>query len=400
MKALGCGLLFVSAVWGQSLAGTWDATVVSGGVPVPFRMEFATQGTQVQAWFFNADARTPSTFGRLENGSLLLRFDHLGTRLEAKWNDGHLEGTYYGDKKTGTLAFRAQPASAQPETQGSAPSIAGEWEIAHVKSGKGEAAWRFLVQQSGADVTATVLRVDGDMGALSGRYRNGKFVLSHFSGARSALLLIEPQADGSLHLKLNRDTEYRAVRPKEARAEGLPAPTDPDLHTSMKDPAEPFRFSFRDLNGRAISESDPRFRDKVVIVSILGSWCPNCHDEAPFLAELDRSYRDRGLAIVGLAFEEADQLADPVRLRAFVEQYGIGYPMLVCGEPDQASEKMPQLRNFDAWPTILLLGRDGRVRKVHAGFPSGGSGAVYTQTKQQITADVESLLAEDTVSAR
>ena len=401
MKTLALSVFLVPALFGQSFTGMWDATVVSGGVTVPFRMQFANDGAQVQAWFFNVDDKTPSTFGRFENGSLLLKFDHLGTRLEAKWKDGHLEGMYYGGRKTGNLPFRAEPASAKHEgAGGTAPSIGGEWEILQVKSGKGESAWRFLVQQSGSDVTATILRVDGDTGGISGTYRDAKFVLSHFSGARAALLLVEPRRDGTLHLTMNGSTEYKAVRPTEARAEGLTGPTDPERHTGVKDPSEPFRFSFRDLNGKVVSQDDPRYRNKVVIVSILGSWCPNCHDEAPYLAELYRRYREQGLEIVGLAFEEADQLEDPVRLRAFVKQYGIEYPMLVCGEPDQASEKMPQLKNFDAWPTILLLGRDGRVRQVHAGFPSAGSGAVYAQTRHEIAASVEKLLAETTVSSR
>src|SRR5262249_28365151 len=157
---------------------------------------------------------------------------------------------------------------------------------------------------------------------------------------------------------------------------------------------EPFHFSFKDVNGKVVSNDDARFKGKVVIVSILGSWCPNCHDEAPFLAELYRSYRAKGLEIVGLSFEEEDQLANPERLRAFVKSYGIDYPMLVCGLPDEATKKMPQLDGFDAWPTVLLLGRDGRVRQIHAGFPSRGSGDVFFQTKRDLTASVERLLAE------
>ena len=163
----------------------------------------------------------------------------------------------------------------------------------------------------------------------------------------------------------------------------------------MKDSSEPFRFSFMDLNGNLVSNTDARFRNKVVVVSILGSWCPNCHDEAPFLAELYRSYRDKGLEIVGFSFEEEDQLSDPERLRAFVKTYGIDYPMLVCGIPDDASKKMPQLQGFDAWPTVLLLGRDGRARQIHAGFPSPASGNVYRQTKADLTASIERVLAEN-----
>src|SRR5262245_10737715 len=104
--------------------------------------------------------------------------------------------------------------------------MAGEWELHGTGSGKGESAWRFLVQQHGADVTATIQRVGGDTGALAGRYRDGKFVLSHFSGARANLLEVELRGD-ALHINMNRDTQYTAVRPQQARAQGLTGPTDP-----------------------------------------------------------------------------------------------------------------------------------------------------------------------------
>ena len=66
----------------------------------------------------------------------------------------------------------------------------------------------------------------------------------------------------------------------------VPEPTDPSRHSSVKNPTEPFKFAFPDINGKIVSSTDERFRGKVVIVGISGSWCPNCHDEAPFLSEL------------------------------------------------------------------------------------------------------------------
>lgn len=204
-----------------------------------------------------------------------------------------------------------------------------------------------------------------------------------------------PQADGSLRLDQNRQTQLTAVRDNTAKAKAIGEPTDSAHHTTVKDPAEPLRFSFPDLQGRVVSNTDPRFRGKVVLVNISGSWCPNCHDEAPFLASLYKRYRARGLEVVTLSFEEADQLANPTRLRAFIAQYGLDYTVLLAGEPDQLNEKVPQGVNLNAFPTTFLLGRDGRVRGVHAGFPSPGSGAYYRQAEKEVTDQVERLLAED-----
>jgi peroxiredoxin len=375
-----------------SFAGRWDATVVVNGVEVPFAFEIVEEGTALKGSFFNGERRITSTASRVENGHLVLSFDQYASRLQVSSEEGRLVGEYQRGSR-GAYPFRATRAPAVRPVAGEAPSIAGTW-IVQANSSKGESAWRFIVQQSGAEVTATILRVDGDTGTLSGTYRDGRFVLSHFSGARPLLLEVMPAPDGTLTLRQNGKTELAAAREKAARASEIGEPTDPAHHTSMKDPAEPLRFAFPDLHGQLVSNTDARFRGKVLLVNISGSWCPNCHDEAPFLASLYRQYKAKGLEVVTLSFEEADQLANPTRLRAFNQEYGIEHTVLLAGEPDELNDKVPQAVNLNAFPTTFLVGRDGRVRGVHAGFPSPGSGAFYTQAEREITDQVERLLAE------
>ena len=99
---------------------------------------------------------------------------------------------------------------------------------------------------------------------------------------------------------------------------------------------------------------------------------------------------------MALSFEEQEQLADPTRLRAFIERYGLDYTFLLAGVPDDVSAKVPQAVNLNAFPTTFILGRDGRVRAVHAGFPSPASGSFYTETLEEMTSQIETLLAEPT----
>src|SRR5262249_27609038 len=158
-----------------------------------------------------------------------------------------------------------------------------------------------------------------------------------FSGARPSLFEMRLQADGSLKIvqkgltppgapaapnaavvprvstpttPVDERGEMRllAVRSDDPRTAGLPQPSDPSRFTSVADPTVPLRFSFPDLDGHPVSNTDRRFAGKVLLVVITGSWCPNCHDEAPFLTELYRTYKSRGLEVVALSFEEPDQL--------------------------------------------------------------------------------------------
>lgn len=55
----------------------------------------------------------------------------------------------------------------------------------------------------------------------------------------------------------------------------------------------------------------------------------------------------RGLEIVELSFEEASQLRNPVRLRAVIQRYGITYPVLVAGTPEQLNEKFSDVANLN-----------------------------------------------------
>lgn len=373
-----------------SLAGRWDAVVSVNDVQVPFPFEITVEGAAIKGSFFNGERRITSTAGRFEGGVLTLNFDQYATKLQASIKDGQLSGEY--QRTRGPYPFSATKAVTRVASA-NAPSIDGTW-IVSAKSNKGETAWRFIAKQSGADVSATILRVDGDTGTLSGSYRDGRFVLSHFSGARPLLLEVTPGTDGTLTLKQNGRTELVAAREGAARASAFGAPTDPAHHTSVKDRTEPFRFSFPDLQGRTVSNTDPKFAGKVVLVNISGSWCPNCHDEAPFLASLYKTYRGKGLEIVTLSFEEGDQLTNPTRLRAFIQTYGLEYTVLLPGEPDDLEAKVPQAVNLNAFPTSFLLGRDGRVRAVHAGFPSPGSGEFYSKAEREIIDQVERLLAE------
>ncbi|HYM23400.1 MAG TPA: TlpA disulfide reductase family protein [Vicinamibacterales bacterium] len=384
-----------------SIAGLWDATVTVGGIEIPFRMELSGAGSSAKGSFFNGDDKIASTTGSFQNGSLSLSFDEYGSTLEAALKDGALDGQYARGTRGAPYAFHAKRFTPAPPPEGTVPSIAGLWNM-QTKSSKGEDAWHLIVRQSGAEVSAAILRVDGDTGTLTGAYRDGRFVLGHFSGARPLRVELTPGADGTLSVVQNREAAITAYRDDQARAKGLPQPTDPSRFTSVKDPTEPFRFSFPNLDGKLVSNTDPQFRGKVVIVDISGSWCPNCHDETPFLVDLYKTYHSRGLEIVALSFEEAAQLKNPVRLRAFNKHYGIPYTVLLAGEPREASDKLPQTVNMNSFPTTFFLGRDGRVRAAHAGFPGKASGSFHEEAKKEITHTVEQLLAEraQTTSAR
>jgi thiol-disulfide isomerase/thioredoxin len=391
-----------------TLSGLWDATVQIDDSTVPFKFGIDQSHGKVEGWFFNGDTRILSTAGVLTGDHLELDFDQYARKLELTVkSDGSLDGMYQPNPPSPLdpppihrqpFAFHATRASAMAVGDANPPKIDGVWTLPAHSHKHDEKSWRFIVRQSGANVSAAILRIDGDTGTLTGQWRDGKLTLADFTGDSGLMLDVVPAADGTLALTLRSpfagtDT-LTAYRPDDARAKD-DAPADPTTHTGVKDPDEPFAFSFPDVDGHLVSSTDPQFKGKVVIVDVSGSWCPNCHDEAPFLQEMYRDYHARGLEVVTLDFEEHEQMESLARLHAFIRRYGLQYTMLVCGTPDQASAKIPQARGLDSWPTTFFIGRDGKVKEVHTGFAAPASGVFHEKLRQDFKAEIETLLGQE-----
>ena len=388
-----------SAFSASTIAGLWDAKIVANQLEIPFRFEIAQNGNQVQGFFFEGDRKIGSSSGSFSGGHLILEYDILETTLEVTFLDDQFAGTYRFNRSGNALLIRAHRFTPASADTAAAPQISGSWDMRRlpqeVKTASDNQTWNLFLRQSGAEVSGSILRVDGDTGFLVGRWQSGRLVLSHFAGQGPLLFEAKLNADGTLAIALNRGGNYIAVRKSEARAKGVPDPPDPTRYTSVKDPTVPLRFSFPGLDGKIVSNTDPQFKGKVVLVAIGGSWCPNCQDEAPFLVDLYKEFHSQGLEIVGLMFEaDADPALARPRVQTFIRRFGIPYPMLLAGIPDDINKRIPQLVNFGAYPTSIFLGRDGRVRSVHAGFASQATGQEYVRLKGEVRGLVQRLLAE------
>jgi len=424
---LGSGAVLAAAPT-NSIDGRWDASLTTkAGTVIPFRLDLSGAGDSVKGTLYDGfhpyDGTTSATYN---DGKLVLNIEHYLTTITAQLKDGQLVGdvTSQGRGQFQQFSFTAvRHVDATDTAAATAPNISGSWVIPlPTPSAKGEKAFRVIVEQHGAEVAASILRVDGDTGSYTGAFKDGKWVLSHFDGSRPGVITIIPNADGTLEIQQRQDrpataaaqpvsaksgygadedapngryaAKLVAYRPDIALAKGLPQPENYETHTTARDPHEKFTFNFPDDHGKLVSNEDPRFKGKVVLAIVTGTWCPNCHDEAQYLVQLDKKYRDKGLAIVALDFEEPDQQGNLEREHAFVKQYGVKYTYLIAGAPEEMWEKVPQLVNLNTWPATVFIGRDGTVRNVHSGFASPASGEFNEQLKKEFTSKIETLLAE------
>lgn len=404
------------------VSGRWDAALEVPSGPVAFGLELNRRGTVVRGNILNGPERMALSPGSFDGTTIVLRLDEYDGRITATFEDAaktRLVGQYQRQTRNGIGTYRFVATRAAAPSTGpvmaaavdASMEISGAWilTIHDPKSSEDEVNdATFTVKPSRtagvADVTGSINPVSGDYGLLAGTIRrdpaSGASVLrmSRFDGIHVVKLEGRVQEDGTLggtwSSGLSFEATWKAVR-KDKVAAGAPRPADPFTLTRVKDPSAAFAFSLPDTSGAMVSLADERYRGKVVLVDVMGTWCPNCHDSAPLLQDLYRRYRSRGLEVVMLAYEYTPDVARNARqIEIFRKKYGIEFPILMAGTTaeGQIARTLPQLEGFGAYPTTIFIGRDGRVSRIHAGFSGPATGERHTQVKREFEELVKELL--------
>jgi thiol-disulfide isomerase/thioredoxin len=174
----------------------------------------------------------------------------------------------------------------------------------------------------------------------------------------------------------------------------------PDAYslTKLKGGETRLNFKFPDTEGELVSIDDDRFKNKVVIIQFLGSWCPNCMDETAFLSPFYKEYKNKGVEIIGLAYE---RYAEPDKAKKAVgnlmNRFHVDYPVLLTGstnKPAEVLKSIPQLANFSAFPTTIIIDKKGEVRSIHTGFDGPATGQAYLDYKREFEEKINVLLNE------
>jgi len=393
MRALALCFLAALALEPPAPAGDWRAVLDLAGGELRFGVRLERAGQQWKGELCNGTRCQPLSSVRQVGDSLVLEIADYAATIAAARRGDSLSGVYrnVGNRGPRTIPFRASrgrwPADPAPDR------FLGRWD-ANYLGDWGTSPRVFELRNGPGGLEGTIISNSGDYGHFAGRIEGDSFSLAHFDGSFVYLLTGRLAGDtlrGVFHAGLRTQTSWVAVR-----STGRPHLTPP-TEVTRADTTEPFRFAFPDLNGRMVTERDPRFRGKVVLVDVFGTWCPTCHDAAPALARLYDKYHDRGLEIVGLAYEvTGDSAADGRQLRRYRDKFGLRFPILLAGvnDTEAAATTLPQLRGFTAFPTTIFLGRDGRVRRVHAGFYGPATGAQHGRLVGEYEREIERLLRE------
>lgn len=382
-------------------SGYWQASIALPGGNIETGIEISQDGGSYSASLVNGQERVRIDEVTFADDELRLRFPAFNNEIRATLGEQGLRGTLtlvkrFGD--TQVMPFEASRDAGSTGEDGASAShdLSGRWAVRfHEPDGTDTASIGEFAQR-GSRLYGTFLNPNGDHRFLAGHVRGDAFHLSTFDGAHAFLFAGTVGDDGRIVDAgfWSGTTWYQTWSAERNEVAELP---DAFSRTWLKPGYDRFEFEFPNEHGLAVSLADEKFRGKVVMVALAGTWCPNCNDEARFLAPFYRAYRDQGLEIVTLLFEHFD---DPgiaaAQAKAFRAKHGIEYDTLIAGLSDKAdaARVLPQLSAVLAFPTTIFIDRDGRVREIHTGFSGPGTGEHYVRLKATFTDLVATLLAE------
>ncbi len=379
------------------LAGLWRATLGLPGAELPFQFEVLHNNQQVTIQLINGDERITVDEITFAGDSVFIRMPVFDSEIRALMTGKDLSGDFinYARKTEQWIPFRARHGISyrfKKQAGGSQSPVIGRWEtdFSPGTADSSKAIGIFETRENGS-VTGTFLTPSGDYRYLEGCLSGDSLFLSCFDGAH-AFLFLASVSGGSMSgvfLSGNHSKENFTAR----RNEGYKLP-DPYSITWLKAGYDKIKFSLPDLEGNMVTMDDKRFKNKVVILQIMGSWCPNCLDECAFFTQVYEKYKGKGLEIAGLSFEKTTVFSNAVaRITRLRDKYHITYPLL-AGNKDSVLQSLPMLNKISGYPTTIYIDRKGKVRKIHTGFSGPATGNEYEKYKEDFYLLVEKLLGE------
>jgi peroxiredoxin len=384
--------------------GKWRGEFTVSESKVPFNFELKGKDAEHAVFtLINGSRRDNFHVKSVGTDSVYIKMNTYDAVLVAKIeDDGSLSGEYRSlvpGFRGNSLPFTAEYGKTYRFVEPGkdvAPKadLTGKWEI-KTYSKEAVPASIALLKQKGNKLTGVVMTVVGDTRELEGTIQGDEFALSGFTGPSPFIIKGKINADGSISgeegFGIYKNLKFDAAKKTEVE---LP---DPYKLTFLKESYKKLDFSFPGIDGKQVSLSDNKYKGKVVIVEIIGTWCPNCTDQTVFLSPWFNKNHQRGVEAIALGFEQKDSLEyAKYTLGKLKEKYEINYDIAFGGLADKklVSQKLPALNKFIAFPTTIIIDRKGDVREIYTGYTGTVTGKYHEDYEKKFNKLLDELIAE------
>ena len=385
----------------QLQQGFWRASLTrkdNNAVMFNFKLQYVN--SQPVLYIINAAERIKVTnIVVTKDDSVIIQMPVFESQFRAKLiNKTKLEGVWIkgGAKENQIMPFFAVANDGKRFTVTAAANknISGKWAVSFGQKAIPAIA---IFQQKGTQLSGSIVTPTGDYRYLDGVVNGDTLLLSTFDGGHAFLFsaIINSNktiSNGKFYSGATSSEVFTAIKNDTA--------TLPDLAAmQVKDGDGKLNFSFKGLDGKFVSLTDERFKNKVVIVQLMGSWCPNCMDETAFLTEFYDKNKQRGVEVVALAYELTDNFERSKKsVQKFKDRFNVQYPILITGvtvSDEKRTEKtLPQLTPIKVFPSTIILDKYGKIRTIDTGFFGPGTGEYFEHFKKGFNKIIDGLVKE------
>ena len=380
--------------------GDWLAKIeVSESQQLPFEFTLSQNeegGYVMQA--FNAEEVVTIDEFTFNGDSINIRMPVFEGHITGTYTTDRISGEFIEESKERRVPFVATYGKQDRFTvnEDAAVNLSGIWETYFDVNTEDEYAAKGIFMQNGNRLKGTFRTKTGDYRYLDGVVTGDSMKLSAFDGSHVFLFLAEV-TDSTLNGKFysgNHSVEEFMA----ARNEAFELPDSNEL-TYLREGYDKFDFTFPNSDGEMVGLDDPMFKDKAVLVQIMGTWCPNCLDETRFYVDFVKNNPDLDLQLVGLAFEYAKTEEKAFEgIQRLQEREDVPYPILLAqygtSNKQKANEKLPMLNHILSYPTTIYIDKSGEVRKIHTGFNGPATGEKFVEFKEEFNKTIQELTSE------
>ncbi len=384
--------------------GQWLAEIeVSNGQRLPF--EFTLSKSMDSGYVmkvFNAEEVITIDEFEFNGDSIDIRMPIFEGHISGTFTDEQITGQFLEESKGRSVPFKATYGFSErfKTAKDAQVNISGIWETYFNVNTEGEYPAKGIFMQNGNKVKGTFRTNTGDYRYLDGVVTGDSLKLSAFDGSHVFLFLAQV-TDSTLNGTFY-SGEHTVQEFMGARNEAFELPDSNSL-TYLREGYDRFNFSFPNTEGVEVSLDDPMFKNKTVLVQIMGTWCPNCLDETRFYVDYIKNNPELDVQFVGLAFEYAKTEEKAFEgIQRLKEREEVPYPILLAqygtSNKQKANEKLPMLNHILSYPTTIYIDKNGDVRKIHTGFNGPATGDKFVEFKKEFNKTIQELVNTEDVN--
>jgi thiol-disulfide isomerase/thioredoxin len=373
--------------------GIWLGQLTFPNQPLPFNFELKEVNNKPVMIVMNGDERLSCDEISTTNDSLFVKMPFFDSEFKLAYKGNVMSGVWinHGRKEKNIIPFSAIQGISYRFKASQKPkyNITGKWETWFDIDNPDSSIAIGQFEQNGSIVKGTFLTETGDHRFLQGIMDGDSLKLSVFDGVHAWLYLAkvnENTLTGMYYSGIHYQAPFNAKRNENVKLR------DPSSITTVD---AKFDFQLPDLDSSIVTLNDKKFKQKVIILQIMGSWCPNCMDESILFNQIYKERKNEGLEIIGLGFEKSSEY-DIARnnLLRIKRRLNIEYPILVAGVSgaQNVMKTFPNIKNFISFPTSIFIDRSGNVVKVHAGYSGPATGAEYEIYQKDLKRTLDRLL--------